>query len=225
MIEWTPPLNWHSPADMLGQYARLERVRPNHAALLWPAMTGHPDIWRWLFQGPFDDQAAYAEHIATQAASEDPAFYAIGGEQGWSGVGSLMRIDRANGVIEIGNLCFAPCLQRSRVATEAIFLMAEEAFNSGFRRLEWKCNALNGPSRSAAQRFGFAYEGTFRQHMIAKGRNRDTAWFSILDSEWPALRQAFTDWLSPDNFDASGQQIVSLSSLTERVAPTLGRPD
>jgi len=224
-LDWQAPLGWFPPGMLDGQWTRLERLRAEHAGELWRAMDGAPDVWRWLPDGPFETGADYAVHIARQARSDDPAFYAIRGEAGWSGVGAAMRIDRANGVIEIGHLCFAPGLQRSRAATEAIFLMADHAFAHGFRRLEWKCNARNLPSRRAARRLGFAYEGTFRQAGIFKGENRDTAWFATLDGEWPVLRGAFEIWLARENFDAGGRQRRGLSGLVEAAAARLGRPD
>lgn len=125
-----------------------------------------------------------------------------------------MRIDRESGVVEIGNIAFSPGLQRTPAATEAIHLLLEHAFASGFRRVEWKCNAENGPSRRAAARYGFAFEGTFRQHMVVKGRNRDTAWFALLDGEWPDLRTAHRAWLDPANFDDAGAQRRTLADLT-----------
>ena len=224
-LDWQAPLDWAPPEILEGRWARLERLRTERAASLWRAMEGAPDIWRWLPDGPFETGEGYAAHIARQAGSADPAFYAIRGEAGWSGVGAAMRIDRANGVIEIGNLCFAPRLQRSRAATEAIFLLADHVFAHGFRRLEWKCNARNLPSRRAARRLGFAYEGTFRQAGIVKGESRDTAWFATLDGEWPALRGAFEIWLARGNFDADGRQRRGLSGLVEAAVARLGRPD
>jgi RimJ/RimL family protein N-acetyltransferase len=127
---------------------------------------------------------------------------------------SFLRMAPEHGVIEIGHIWFAPALQRTRQATEAIYLMARHVFDDlGYRRLEWKCDALNEPSRRAAQRFGFTFEGVFRQHMVVKGRNRDSAWFSILDGEWPAIREAFEAWLGPENFDADGRQRQTLAAV------------
>jgi RimJ/RimL family protein N-acetyltransferase len=134
---------------------------------------------------------------------------------------SFMRMDPQNGVIEIGHIWFAPALQRTRQATEAIYLMARHAFDDlGYRRLEWKCDSLNGPSRRAAERFGFTYEGVFRQHMVVNGRNRDTAWFSIIDGEWPAVRAAFEAWLAPENFDSKGGQRRSLAEARHGIQTT-----
>lgn len=152
------------------------------------------------------DCRRWAQEVAER---EDPFFYAIvDAKRGRAvGVASFLRIDRANGVIEIGHLNFSPLMQRSVVATEAIYLMLRHAFDTlGYRRCEWKCDTLNAPSRAAAERFGFRFEGIFRQAVVYKGRNRDTAWYAIIDSEWPALRSAFEQWLAPDNFDAEGRQ-------------------
>jgi len=153
------------------------------------------------------------------AAGSDPLFYAItdldSGHLG--GVASYLRITPQAGTIEVGHINFAASLQRTRAATEAIFLLIQWAFEAGYRRFEWKCDALNMPSRRAAQRFGLSYEGVFRQATVVKGRNRDTAWFAAIDAEWPALKEAFTLWLDPSNFDAQGQQRESLGSLTRLV--------
>ncbi|KIT14558.1 GNAT family N-acetyltransferase [Jannaschia aquimarina] len=222
-LDWTPPRSWMPPAHLAGHHARLEKLRPDHAEDLWSRMAGHDEIWQWLPDGPFGALSEYREHIERQAASSDPVFYAIGSADGWSGVGSLLRLDRANGVIEIGHLCFAPALQRTPAATEAVFLFAKTAFDGGFRRLEWKCNAMNAPSRRAALRYGFAFEGVFRQHMVVKGRNRDTAWFSILDREWPFLRPAFEAWLDPGNFDPHGRQRRALSDMIAQIVRNLDR--
>ena len=158
-------------------------------------------------------------------ASEDPCFYAIITPQEGRAVGqaSFMRIDPGNGVIEIGHILLTPELQRSREAGAALMGMIQWAFENGYRRVEWKCNALNLPSRRAAMRLGFSYEGTFRQHLIIKGRNRDTAWFAMTDGDWQALSGAYADWLSPDNFGADGSQRRSLSDLTGAALP--GRTD
>lgn len=223
-LNWNAPADWAPPPVLEGRRAQLERLRDDHAAMIWPRMEGAPAIWRWLPEEPPETASDFASIVAAKAASRDPAFYAIRGAAGWSGIGSLMRIDRDNGVIEIGHLCFAPALQRSPAATEALFLMADHAFASGFRRLEWKCNARNAPSRRAARRLGFAYEGTFRQAGVVKGESRDTAWFAMLDGEWPMLREAFVRWLSPENFAPDGAQRRALSDLTADVVAGLDRP-
>jgi RimJ/RimL family protein N-acetyltransferase len=184
---------------------RLSHARPEDAAL-----------WNYLAYGPFADQGAFEGWLAERAGSDDPLFFAIVEQASGqaSGMASYLNIVSAHGCIEIGHIWFAPPLQKTRGATEAIFLMMRHVFDDlGYRRLEWKCNALNEASMRAARRFGFTYEGTFRQHMVVKGRNRDTAWFALLDREWPAVRAAFERWLHPDNFDAAGRQRTSLSAL------------
>jgi RimJ/RimL family protein N-acetyltransferase len=178
--------------------------------------TEHADLWTYMFDGPFADRAACAEALNKRQASDDPLFFAIMDAQSnrAAGIASYMRIEPAHRAIEIGGIVFSPALQRKPGATEAMYLMARHVFEDlGYRRYEWKCDALNAPSRRAALRLGFTFEGIFRQHMIIKGRNRDTAWFSMVDSEWPTRKAAFEQWLASDNFDAHGQQKQSLSEL------------
>ena len=169
-------------------------------------------LWRYLFEGPFDDRAAFDEHLRRKAAGSDPRdplFFSILARETRRALGyaSYMRIEPAHRTIEVGSILYTPALQRTAAATEAMYLMARHVFEDlGYRRYEWKCNALNAPSRRAALRLGFTFEGVFRQHMIVKGRNRDTAWFSMLDSEWPRRKAALESWLAPDNFDAAGRQ-------------------
>ena len=218
---WTAPGDYDPPPALRGDRARLERLDPRHAAPLWDAVRGHDAVWRWLFDGPFETPAAFGAWVEAKSAFVDPAFYAVHDGASWTGVASLMRIDRAHGVIEVGNILFAPALQRTAAATEAIALLAGHVFASGFRRFEWKCNVLNAPSRRAALRFGFTYEGTFRQHMVVKGRSRDTAWFSIVDGEWPVIEAAYRGWLGGSNFDAEGRQRRSLSALTAAALKTV----
>jgi RimJ/RimL family protein N-acetyltransferase len=173
-------------------------------------------LWTYLPYGPFADRGAFERWLVERARSSDPLFFAVIEEQSGRACGmtSYLNIVPAHGSIEIGHIWFAPPLQKTRAATEAIFLMMRHVFDDlGYRRLEWKCNALNEASMRAARRFGFTYEGTFRQHMVVKGRNRDTAWFALLDREWPAVRAAFERWLAPNNFDAAGRQRTSLSAL------------
>ena len=175
-------------------------------------------MWQYLFEGPFADRAAFDLHLRRIAASEDPLFLAILDNATGSAVGyaSYMRIEPVHRVIEVGSILYTPRLQQTTLATEAMYLMARHVFEDlGYRRYEWKCNALNAPSRRAALRFGFTFEGVFRQHMIVKGRNRDTAWFSMLNSEWPARKANFERWLDPSNFGADGRQKVALSALNE----------
>ena len=206
-------------ARLQGRWARLERLDAEaHARGLHEAFAGHDRLWDYLPYGPFS-YVAYHRWAKDATAGKDPVFWAIR-EQGAahaSGVASFLRITPDHGTIEVGHICLSPRLQRSRAATEAMFLMMDWAFRHGYRRYEWKCNALNIPSRRAAQRLGFSFEGIFRQHMVIKGRNRDSAWFSILDSEWPALREAYAAWLTPANFTADGMQRERLSDLTQLV--------
>lgn len=207
-----------------GRLVVLERLdAARHGETIWQAAQGADWIWDYLGYGPFPEAAAYVEWAARMQAGADPCFYAIRPQAGAAlGVVSFLRTDTANGSTEIGHVLMTPPLQRTPEASEALMLMVRWAMEAGYRRLEWKCDALNGPSRRAAQRLGFTFEGIFRQHMIYKGRNRDTAWFSILDREWPALRDAYDAWLAPDNFDASDQQRRSLSALTDAALPGRG---
>lgn len=225
-----PPVpDWHPPpppdgAVLSGRYAQLEPLAPGHAPDLYRAYAGADWIWDYMAGGPFADLQSYTAWMRDTLATPGHLFYAIRdletGQTG--GVASYLRIDPAQGGIEVGNIAYAPALQRRRAATEAMVLMMRWAFEAGYRRYEWKCNALNRPSRRAAQRLGFSFEGVFRQHMIVKGRNRDTAWFAIVDGDWPALQRAFDTWLDPANFDADGRQRARLSDLT---APVLSARD
>jgi RimJ/RimL family protein N-acetyltransferase len=202
-----------------------------HAASLYALSHAQPEdaaLWTYLAYGPFSDQGAFDNWLEERARSSDPLFFAIVdlATGAASGMASYLNIVPANGSIEIGHIWFAPPLQKTRAATEAIYLMCRHVFDDlGYRRLEWKCNALNDASMRAARRFGFTYEGTFRQHMVVKGRNRDTAWFAMLDREWPPIRAAFGRWLAPENFDAAGRQRTSLSALMpDRPSPQVGEP-
>ncbi|MBF9031423.1 GNAT family N-acetyltransferase [Rhodobacterales bacterium HKCCE3408] len=209
-------------ATLTGRYARLERLSTDHAAALHAANAEDDAIWDYLPYGPFTDEADYRAWVASVESGTDPLFYTIfdleTGRPG--GVASYLRIAPEAGSIEVGHINLSPRLQRTRAATEAMFLMMQWAYEAGYRRYEWKCNALNLPSRRAAERLGFSYEGVFRQAGIAKGRNRDTAWFASIDGEWPKLEAAFTRWLDPENFDAGGRQRVSLSALTRPILVT-----
>lgn len=193
-----------------GRYCRLEPTRAAHAPALFSAFDAAGDTgdWTYLPYGPFADQAAFADWLNSACLGADPQFYTVFDPAGTAlGLASLMRIDPTFGVIEVGNIHFSRQLQRRPAGTEAIFLLMAHVFDDlGYRRFEWKCDALNAPSRRAAARFGFEYEGTFRQHMTYKGRNRDTAWFALLDGDWPAQKARFRRWLDPANFDANGQQ-------------------
>jgi RimJ/RimL family protein N-acetyltransferase len=208
-------------APLLGTHVQLRRLDPAaHGEDLWAAQSsGDSRLWKYLAYGPFADVSALSAHLRAQSVAEDPWFYAVVADGRARGVVSYLRGDAANGVIEIGHIWFGGALQRTPAATEAIFLLARHAFETlGVRRLEWKCDAANARSMAAAARFGFTYEGTFRQHMIVKGRNRDTAWFSILDGDWPVIARGFAAWLDPTNFDADGTQRASLAALRERAA-------
>jgi RimJ/RimL family protein N-acetyltransferase len=177
---------------------------------------GGDALWDYLAYGPFADRAEFERFAARTYLGEDPLFHAIVPEPGGKakGVAALMRIDPPNGVVEIGHICLSPVLQGTRAATEAFYLLFRRVFEDlGYRRLEWKCNDANGPSKRAADRLGFSHEGLFRQHMVVKGANRDTAWYSIVDTEWPAVAAAFEAWLNPDNFDGSGRQRRSLADV------------
>lgn len=220
VIEGWQAADWPGEAPLEGRHARLVRLDADaHAADLFAAFAGHDGLWDYMPYGPFHSAAAYHRWAKEATAGKDPVFWAIQAEGAAhpSGVASFLRITPDHGSIEVGHICLSPALQRGRAATEAMFLMMDWAFAHGYRRYEWKCNALNLPSRRAAQRLGFSYEGVFRQHMVIKGANRDSAWFSIIDSEWPALREAYAAWLSPANFDAGGRQRERLSDLTQLV--------
>jgi RimJ/RimL family protein N-acetyltransferase len=189
-----------------------------HADSLYAATSGAENerLWLYLFDGPFASRADFDAYLTRIAQSEDPLYYAILDTTTGKAIGhaAYLRIEPAHRCIEVGGILYAPALQRTPAATEAMYLMARHVFEDlGYRRYEWKCNALNAPSHRAALRLGFTYEGIFRQHMIVKGRNRDTAWLSMLDSEWPARKAAFEQWLDPTNFDADGRQKTSLSAL------------
>ena len=210
-----------------GRYCRVEPIDPaRHAEGLHRANSLDPSQrnFTYLSIGPFDTLDAYHQWMASARQSEDPLFHAIIDTATGKpvGIASYMRIDTANGVMEVGHLNYSPLLQRKPAATEAMYVMMKRAFELGYRRYEWKCDALNAASRAAAQRLGFSYEGVFRQASIYKGRNRDTAWYAIIDAEWPELERAFLRWLDPANFDAQGRQRVRLSELTAPVLKNRG---
>ena len=195
---------------MTGRYVTLEPLQPQHAAHLWPLQEDH--LWDYMFDGPFTTEREFTESIRQKAQSADPRFLAVLVNHQAVGVASFMRDEPKHRVIEVGSIVFTRPLQRTTAATEAMFLMANFAFEEmHYRRYEWKCNALNLPSRRAAERLGFTFEGIFRQHMIVKGQNRDTAWFSMLDTEWPARKVEFERWLHPSNFTEEGTQLTHLS--------------
>ena len=218
---WTVPQR-PTGAVLEGGTVRLERMDPDaHAADLYRAYSGHDELWDYLPYGPFSAASAYHRWAKDTATGTDPLFYVIRQQDSGrcGGVASYLRITPESGSIEVGHINLAPELNRSRASTEAMFLMMQWAFAAGYRRYEWKCDALNMPSRRAAQRLGYSFEGVFRQATIVKGRNRDTAWFSVIDSEWPALSEAFRVWLDPRNFHGNGRQKESLSDLTRLVRP------
>jgi RimJ/RimL family protein N-acetyltransferase len=214
----TPKLPCARPARVVfeGRYARLEPLAPAHLEGLLAASVD-ASSFDYLFDVPPKGKGDLQAWIEQRMKSEDPLFHAVvdkatgiaGGRQ------TFMRITPEHGVIEIGNILWGPPIARTRVATEALYLAAKYVFEDlGYRRFEWKCNDLNAPSKRAARRFGFAFEGVFRQHMWTKGANRDTAWFAMLDREWPAIRAAYERWLAPSNFDAAGRQRSKLEAPT-----------
>lgn len=208
-------------SPMVGRYCRLERLSVDaHAQDLFDANITDTEgrIWTYMGYGPFDDLESYIEWIRSQALGDDPLFHAIIDLKTGKAVGvaSYLRIEPPIGSIEVGHINYSPLLQRSAAATEAMYLMMARVFDElGYRRYEWKCDNANGKSRGAAERLGFTFEGVFRQCTMYKGRNRDTAWFSIIDSEWPALKAAYQDWLDPSNFNTDGSQKQALSDLTK----------
>jgi RimJ/RimL family protein N-acetyltransferase len=223
VVDPLPPGLWPARIVHEGRYARLEPLDARvHGAELYAA--SHADdaarrVWDYLAVGPFESEASFTTYLRDCAAGADPLFFAIRDLQSGqaAGVASYLNIVPKQGTIEIGHIWFGPRLQNTPAATEALYLLLDHAFVLGYRRMEWKCNALNQGSRRAAVRLGFTFEGIFYQHMVAKGRNRDTAWFSILDGEWAAIRANFETWLAPDNFDASGRQRSSLGELNRRL--------
>ncbi len=192
-----------------GRFGRIEKLDPaRHASDLWRAFGADERLWTYMFYGPFPDAGSFSIFLGKIATLEEQVYYAIvdrdGRAAGWA---ALMEIRPQPRVIEVGSIVYGPALQRTALATEAQYLLARYAFETlGYRRYEWKCDALNAPSRRAALRLGFAFEGIFRQHMIIKGRSRDTAWFAMLDSEWPRAKAAFERWLQPENFDGGRQR-------------------
>src|ERR1035437_7013867 len=217
-----PGLNWKpvpppGPVTLRGRYVTLEPLDAGrHAAALWQEVRGQDELWTWLGEGPYATEGGRRRAIEEKQAATGAVFLAIvrvatGSAAGYA---SYMRIDPANGVVEVGNILLGPGLQRTTAATEAMYLMAGHVFDHlGYRRYEWKCDAENEPSRRAALRLGFTFEGIFRQHMVVKGRNRDTAWFSMLDHEWPARNSAFEAWLDLMNFDGEGRQKRTLAEI------------
>jgi RimJ/RimL family protein N-acetyltransferase len=226
VVDPLPPGKGPDLRPLHGRWVRLDALNvAKHADQLFVSFSGavgEDDIWTYMPYGPFKENDGFVQWLTEKEASRDPWFYAFVKRDGSRalGMGAFMRLDASNGVIEIGHIWFAPELQRTRDATEVIFLLLRHGFDDlGVRRLEWKCDSLNAASRRAALRFGFSFEGVFRQHYIIKGRNRDTAWFSLLDSEWPSVRKAFEIWMKDENFDAQGCQKAKLQVKQEAANP------
>ena len=214
---WTPPAR-PVRQRMQGAYCTVEPLDPgSHLPDLFEALAGSDADWTYLPHGPFRNLARFREWVQATCLGDDPLFYVLldneTGKPG--GMASYLRITPASGTIEVGYIHLGVQLKRSRAATEAMFLMMEHGFSLGYRRYEWKCDALNQPSRTAALGLGFTFEGTWRQATVRKGRNRDTQWFSIIDADWPRLRRGFRRWLDPNNFDASGRQQRRLQDCME----------
>jgi RimJ/RimL family protein N-acetyltransferase len=211
------PAREPEPVTLAGRFGTVTRLNAaRHGADLWQALRGHDDVWAYLPVGPFAEQGAFDTWLAASDRNTRPYyFYSILDTNGRAiGLASLMEIRPAQRVIEVGHITYSPALQRTPLGSEAQYLLMRYAFETlGYRRYEWKCNALNEPSRRAALRYGFKHEGEFRQHMIVKGRNRDTSWYSILDSEWPARKAAFERWLAPENIGPDGRQKSGLAAL------------
>jgi RimJ/RimL family protein N-acetyltransferase len=215
--------NWQAPIfptgePIEGRFCRLERLDPSlHARSLYAAnmLDVEGKMWTYLRYGPFATLESYIAWAEQMRCSSDPLFYAIidKATEKAIGVASYLRIDPTVGSIEVGHISYSPLLQRTPVATEAMFLMMKQIFTLGYRRYEWKCDALNAPSRKSAERLGFSFEGVFRQDTIVRGRNRDTAWFSIIDPEWQKIKESFEIWLQPQNFDEMGKQRMQLFEI------------
>jgi RimJ/RimL family protein N-acetyltransferase len=220
---------WPERIVLEGDYVRLRPLRADADAEALYAEShppaAEPGLWTYLFSGPYRDVAELRADLEMASASDDPLVFTLellpAGRS--AGVASYLRIKPEHGVIEIGGIWFGASLRRTRAATEAIYLLAGHAFDElGYRRLEWKCDSLNQASRRAAERFGFRFEGVFRNHMVVKGRNRDTAWYAITDAEWPTIRAGFQAWLHPDNFDAEGRHRRPLADLIAAGGAVLG---
>ena len=222
--ELGPVLNW-TPAQtppmtpLVGRYVRLEKLNPAaHTDALFKAQSGPGSddrTWLYMGRGPFPDEASFREYVELMASTSDPAAYAVIPTDGDpAGILTYLRISEEHGSIEIGHIWYGASIQRSPATTEVVYLTAKHAFEDlGYRRFEWKCYANNERSKRAALRFGFTYEGTFRNHLVVRDRNRDTAWFAMTIEDWPAIKAAFEAWLDPENFDANGQQLRGLASF------------
>jgi len=224
--DWTPPVR--PPAEpMIGRYCRLERLdadRDGQSLFDAYALDSEGRNWTYLPQGPFESYGEFHIWLSDMAKLDDPFFFTIIDAESQTSVGiaSYLRITPPAGSIEVGHIHYSPLLQRTPAATEAMYLMMKQAFALGYRRYEWKCDALNAPSRMAAQRLGLSYEGVFRQATVYKQRNRDTAWYATIDREWPDLKQAFEQWLDPNNFDNDRNQKTRLSTLTAPLLKATG---
>ncbi len=211
------PATRPGPVVLEGRFGRVEKLDASrHGKALWNAVKGHDQIWTYMSAyGPFAHEAAFSDWLASRAILEDPFSYAIVDASDRAvGIATLMETRPAMRVCEVGHIVYSPALQRTPLATEAQYLLARYVFETlGYRRYEWKCNSLNAASCRAAERFGFTFEGILRQHMIAKGRNRDTAYYSMLDGDWPRARAAFERWLQPENFDSNGRQHRQLEEI------------
>ncbi|MDX1757187.1 MAG: GNAT family protein [Marinobacter sp.] len=221
--DWQPP-PWPPRTVLKGRYCRLEPLDPErHGSDLWTVFAEDAEGrgWTYMPYGPFADELSFRQWLLDTCCGDDPLFFAIVEPQNGQAVGvaSYLRITPRHGVVEVGHLHFSRRIQRSPVTTEAMVLMMRQAFSLGYRRYEWKCDALNAPSRAAAQRLGFHYEGTFRQHVVYKGRSRDTAWFAITDADWRELEPVFERWLAPENFGPEGAQKTRLSDMTAGLSP------
>ena len=218
-LDWAPGPRL-GPVTLTGRTVRLEPLGEEHVEGLYAALCvdSPPTIWTYMPHGPFADRAAFAAYVAELCAMPATVALAILLLDGTpAGIASYLRIDHENGTAEVGYITYATTLQRTTAATEAMYLMAAHAFDVvGVRRYEWKCDSLNQPSRQAAGRLGFTFEGVFRQAVVTKGRNRDTAWFAMLDGEWPAIGAAFRAWLDPKNFDTAGKQKTALKARQAR---------
>lgn len=208
------------PVTLPGRFCTVERLdAAKHGAALWEAFGGRDDLWTYSSNGPFADEAAFQQWLRERVELKDPYYFAIVSPDGRAlGVSTYMEIRPRTRVVEMGHVVYGPALQRTPAATEAQYLLAQHAIEDlGYRRYEWKCHSLNAASRAAALRLGFTFEGIFRQHMIVKGRTRDTAWFAMIDSEWPRLRRVFEAWLAPENFDGEGRQRRRLEDVRNAI--------
>ncbi|KAI0470667.1 acetyltransferase [Xylariaceae sp. FL0804] len=233
-VDTSPAQQPQRDIRLAGRYITVIGLEESHADAFYPLISGEDNapLWDYMFDGPFDDPAAFRANMATRAASRDPVFFSLvpadqprrdaagggsgGGDNVVLGVASYLRIEPRHRCVEVGNLMFSRALQRTPAATEALYLLLRHAFDGlGYRRCEWKCDALNAPSRRAALRLGFAPEGLFRRHLIVKGRSRDTAWYALVEDDWPAARRALEAWLDPSNFDERGAQRKRLEEFRE----------